>query len=57
MSAMLSHLDTEGLWAIVAFSVFFATPILLNAILTIQEKSRRKINKMLLPHGLRLKQK
>jgi len=54
---MLSHLDTEGLWAIVAFSVFFATPILLNFILTVQEKSRKKINQMLAPHGLRLKQR
>jgi len=54
---MLSHLDTEGLWAIVAFSVFFATHILLNVILKFQETSRKQINKILAVHGLRLKQR
>jgi hypothetical protein len=54
---MLSHLDTEGLWVVASFSVFLATPILLNIILTIQEVFKNKINQMLAPHGLRLKQR
>jgi hypothetical protein len=54
---MLSHLDTEGLWVLFAFSLFFSTPILLNVILTLQDISRRKINEKLAPHGLRLRQR
>jgi hypothetical protein len=54
---MLSHLDTEGLWILFTFSLFLATPILLNVILTLQDISRRKINEKLAPHGLRLRQR
>ena len=54
---MLSHLDREGLMNIIAFSVFFASPIVLNYALQMQYWLKRTINKKLAPHGLRLKER
>ena len=55
--AMLSHLDRDGLMNIIAFSVFFASPIVLNYTLQLQDWLKRTINKKLAPYGLRLKER
>jgi len=55
--AMLSHLDRDGLMNVIAFSVFFASPIVLNYAIQLQDWTKRKINQKLAPHGLRLKER
>ena len=54
---MLSHLDRDGLMNLIAFSVFFASPIVLNYALQLQDWLKRKINARLAPHGLKLKER